>query len=110
MGRRRQRLRDKRRQHAVSSRDSILSLLYDVGGHSKEHRHRYAKQLHKISRRHRLRFSQHDKEIVCRSCSSLLIAGETRRIRLRNGMKIIHCMQCGAVRRVPYKQAREVMA
>ncbi|MGB1986198.1 MAG: hypothetical protein ACPIBN_06760 [Candidatus Poseidoniaceae archaeon] len=110
MSRRRQRLRDKRRQHAVSSRDSILSLLYDVGGHSKEHRHRYAKQLHKISRRHRLRFSQHDKEIVCRSCSSLLIAGQTRRIRLRNGMKIIHCMQCGAVRRIPYKQIGEVMA
>lgn len=109
MSRRRQRQRDKRRQHAVSSRDSILSLLYDVGGHSMEHRQRYAKQIHKISRRNRLRFSQQDKELVCRSCTSLLVAGETRRVRLRNGIKIIHCTQCGAVRRVPYKQVRKVM-
>jgi RNA-binding protein YhbY len=65
--------------------------------------------MHKISRRHRLRFSQQDKELVCRSCSSLLVGGETRRVRLRNGMKIIHCLNCGAVRRLPYKQTGKVI-
>ena len=100
---RRQRQKEKRRQHAVQSRDHLLNLLYDVKSHPVEHRQLYATHFHKISRRNRLRLSRKAKEIVCRSCSSILNHGTTSRVRLRNGIKIIHCLKCESVRRLPYK-------
>lgn len=103
MRRRRQRQRDKRRQHALHSRDRLLSMLYDVPDHTLEHRQIYANHLFKISRRHRLRLSNQSKEVICRKCSTLFIQGTTSRIRLRNGFKIYCCLACGYTRRVPYK-------
>ncbi|MBF15156.1 MAG: hypothetical protein CMA97_06555 [Euryarchaeota archaeon] len=107
MSRRRQRQRDKRRQHAITSRNNLQTLLYDVSGHSFEHRQTYARHLYKISRRHRLRLSNETKEVLCRKCSTLLAQGSTSRVRLRNGMKIRHCLHCGNVRRTPYKFKQE---
>ena len=63
MRRRRQRHKGKRRQHAVQSRDRLLNLIYDVHSHPLEHRQIYASHFHKISRRHRLRFTKKAKEV-----------------------------------------------
>ncbi|MBF55298.1 MAG: hypothetical protein CMA99_04025 [Euryarchaeota archaeon] len=109
MGRRRQRQRDMRRQHAVTSQKQLLSLLYDVPNHTLNRRQTYANHLYKISRRHRIRFSNQAKEVVCRKCSTLLVQGTTSRVRLRNGMKVVHCLQCGDIRRIPYKHNRRVL-
>ncbi len=51
----------------------------------------------------KLKESGKAKEVVCRSCSSILNHGTTSRVRLRNGIKIIHCLKCESVRRLPYK-------
>ncbi|MAY05353.1 MAG: hypothetical protein CMB25_07145 [Euryarchaeota archaeon] len=110
MSRRRQRQKGKRRQHARTSRDTLLSLLYDVNRHSIEHRQTYARHLYKISRKHRLRITDKAKEVICRKCSCLLVQGMTSRVRLRNGMKITHCFHCGNIRRIPYKSNKEVFA
>lgn len=107
MSRRRQRQKGKRRQHAIQSRDRLLNLIYDVQSHPAEHRQIYATHLYKISRRHRLRFSTKAKEVVCRTCSSLMLHAATSRVRLRNGVKIIHCLKCESVRRLPYKRKGE---
>ena len=107
MARRRQKQREKRRQHAISSRNTLQSLLYDASNQSVGRRSIYARHLFKISRKHRLRFSPEVKQVVCRKCSTLLVAGSTTRIRLRNGIKIQHCLSCGFVRRVPYKFSQE---
>ena len=108
MGRRRQRLKDKRRQYALQSRDHLLTMLQDVENHPIEHREIYARHLFKISRRHRLRLTNEAKEVVCRKCSSLLVQGSTARIRLRNGLKIYTCLSCGHIRRIPYSSPKEV--
>jgi len=110
MGRRRQRLKDKRRQHALQSRDHLLSMLYDVEKNPVEHRKTYARHLFKISRRHRLRLTREAKQVVCRKCSSLLVQGLNARVRLRNGLKIHSCLTCGHVRRTPYLSEKEVQA
>ena len=107
MRRRRQRQKGKRRQHAVQSSDRLLNLIYDIPSHPLEHREIYATHFHKISRRHRLRFTKKAKEVVCRSCASILTHGLTSRVRLRNGVKIVHCLKCDTVRRVPYKKSME---
>ena len=108
MGRRRQRLKDKRRQHASQSRDHLLTMLQDVENHPIEHRKTYARHFFKISRRHRLRLTREAKEVVCRKCSSLLVQGSTARVRLRNGLRIHSCLTCGNVRRIPYSPPEEV--
>ena len=107
MGRRHQRQKGKRRQHAVKSRDRLVNLIYDVQNHPLEHRRLYASHLYKISRRHRLRFTNEAKEVVCRVCSSLMVHGATSRVRLRNGIKIIQCLSCNSIRRLPYKNSTE---
>ena len=107
MSRRRQRQKEKRRQYAIQSRDRLLNLIYDVQHHPLEHRRLYASHLYKISRRHRLRFTEEAKEVVCRVCSSLMVHGATSRVRLRNGIKIIQCLSCNAMRRIPYKNSME---
>ena len=109
MSRRRQRQRDKRRQHALASRDRLQLLLYDVKGQPLQHRQLFASHLYKISRRHRIRLSSESKGLICRKCSSLLVYGSTARIRLRNGLKINQCLKCGYTRRVPYKLTKEVL-
>ena len=106
---RRRRLKDKRRQHALQSRDQLLSMLQDAENHPVEHRKRYARHLFKISRRHRLRLTSEAKEVVCRKCSSLLVQGSTARVRLRNGLKIYTCFSCGHIRRIPYSTSKEVL-
>ncbi|MGB0786526.1 MAG: hypothetical protein ACPGR1_00815 [Candidatus Poseidoniaceae archaeon] len=110
MSRRRQRLKDKRRQHALQSRDHLLSMLYDVVKHPVQHRKTFAQHLFKISRRHRLRLTPEAKQVVCRKCSSLLVQGSTARVRLRNGLRIHSCLTCGHVRRIPYPSPKEVRA
>ncbi|MGB2031944.1 MAG: hypothetical protein ACPH9F_01640 [Candidatus Poseidoniaceae archaeon] len=108
MSRRRQRQKDKRRQHALASRDRLQLLLYDVKGQPLQHRKLVARHLYKISRRHRIRLSSESKDLICRKCSSLLVQGSTSRVRLRNGLKISQCLKCGYTRRVPYKFSKEV--
>ncbi|MBP66332.1 MAG: hypothetical protein CMA67_03645 [Euryarchaeota archaeon] len=103
---RHQRRKNRRRQHAMQSQNRLLSLIGDVQHHPQNHRETWAKHVYKISRKNRIRFTKEAKRLVCRSCAALLIHGTTSRIRLRNGVKIVHCMKCQSTRRIPYKSIK----
>ena len=104
MGRRSRLNRDKRKSHAIWSQTQLLSLLKKPSQFTPEQRSRFALHLVKISRRHRIRLPSEVREIVCRTCNTLLIYGDNATIRFRNGQRIQTCLSCTSVRRIPYRQ------
>src|SRR3989338_835729 len=66
----------------------------------------YIKAAHKIAMRYRVRMGPLLKREFCRKCFSYLKPGITSTVRLaqKRGSNItIHCNNCGAIKRIPYK-------
>ena len=59
-----------------------------------------AKHLVRTSSRNRLPLPKSQRHWICRSCKTLLIPGNTSRVRIRAGQRIITCLSCGEVRRL----------
>ncbi|OYT45484.1 hypothetical protein B6U90_03195 [Thermoplasmatales archaeon ex4484_6] len=49
--------------------------------------------------RHTVRIPSNLKRATCRSCMAPLIPDRTSRVRLRKGMQVITCLECGHVSR-----------
>ncbi len=58
-----------------------------------------AKHLVRTSSRNRLPLPASQRHWICRGCKALLIPGETSRVRIRSGQRIITCLSCGKIRR-----------
>ena len=104
MGRRSRLNRDKRKEHAIWSQNQLLGLLKNPTQFTPAQRSRFALHLVKVSRRHRIRLPSEVREIMCRTCNSLLRYGDNATIRFRNGHKIQTCLSCTSVRRTPYQK------
>ncbi len=66
---------------------------------------RYVELARRIGMKYNLRFPRRWKRRFCRRCGAFLVPGANLRVRCRKMRVIFTCMECGAVRRVPY--ARE---
>ena len=111
MGRRSRLNRDKRKEHAIWSQHQLLTLIKNSSNYTFEQRSRFALHLVKISRRHRIRLPSEVREIICRTCNTLLRYGDNATIRFRNGHKIQTCLSCTSIRRIPFRQgSQEVRA
>lgn len=64
---------------------------------------RYVDIARRISMRHRVGIPRELKRRVCKGCGSFLVPGENCRIRLDGNNIVITCLECGAVKRYPYK-------
>jgi ribonuclease P protein subunit RPR2 len=67
---------------------------------------RYVGLAKKISKRTKIRIPRERKHYLCKNCGQLLVPGKNARIRLRpaNSRIIISCLDCGAIRRYPYRK------
>jgi ribonuclease P protein subunit RPR2 len=64
---------------------------------------RYVEIARRISMRHRVGIPGELKKRVCKKCGAFLVTGENSRIRLDGKNVIITCLECGAIKRYPYK-------
>ncbi len=67
--------------------------------------HRYAEMAWKLKTRYNLKLPKPLKLKICRKCQKLWVPGKTCRVRLRSNQPYmsITCLNCGYIKRIPYK-------
>lgn len=65
---------------------------------------RYARIARRLSTRYLVRFSPEQKKQFCKKCSSFLFIGKNAGVRLRDGKIEQKCLECGNVKRTPFKK------
>jgi len=64
---------------------------------------RYVELSRRIASRLRVRLPRDRKRWICKKCNSPLIPGRNAVVRVERGIIKIICLECGNVRRFPYK-------
>ncbi|WNY27754.1 ribonuclease P protein component 4 [Methanolapillus ohkumae] len=72
------------------------------------HSQRYIALARLISMRYNVRFLREQKRKVCKHCYSHLVVGENCRVRLKNGMILTTCFECGKMSRIPYHSRKSL--
>jgi len=62
-----------------------------------------SKQLWKISTRHRIGLPPNYKSRFCRKCKILLYPGRNSRIRIRDKVRHMTCIECGTIKRKNFR-------
>lgn len=68
-----------------------------------ERARRYVWLLRRIGMRYNVSVPTRYKVSMCRKCNAFLISGKNARIRLEKGRLRVECLECGYVRRFPYR-------
>ena len=71
-----------------------------------ERARRYTVMARRISMRTTGRIPPHLKRATCKACMSPLIPGLNSRVRIHDGRKVVTCLDCGEVRRYPFRPDR----
>ncbi len=66
---------------------------------------RYVELAMRISSKYRVRIPEKYRNAFCRKCFTPYTS-KTSKIRLNEGVKIIECLSCGYIKRIPYKVKR----
>jgi len=64
---------------------------------------RYIYILWKIKLKSRLKLPKNLRNKFCKKCFTLWILGKTVSIRIRKGRRIYRCLNCGYIKRIPFK-------
>ncbi|MBN1391096.1 MAG: ribonuclease P [Candidatus Thermoplasmatota archaeon] len=64
---------------------------------------RYLYLARKIGMRYTVRVPKRMKRSTCKGCMAPMLPGITSRTRVRDGRRIITCLECGHVMRYPFK-------
>ena len=62
---------------------------------------RYVQHARNLGMKYNIRIDKKNRNHICRTCNSYLGPTSTSRIRCQNGKIIIHCKNCGRVKRFP---------
>jgi ribonuclease P protein subunit RPR2 len=62
---------------------------------------RYVQHARNLGMKYNIRIDRKDRNHFCRTCNSYLGPTLTSRVRCQNGRIIIHCKNCGRVKRIP---------
>ena len=89
----------KRRENALAAQQHLSEVMGNISMPMVA-RMNAAKHLVRTSSRNRLPLPKSQRHWICRSCKTLLIPGNTSRVRIRAGQRIITCLSCGEVRRL----------
>ncbi|MBT4059700.1 MAG: hypothetical protein HOE69_05260 [Euryarchaeota archaeon] len=92
----------RRRSRAIATRSHLETVLKEPWKHSNKTVNSAAKDILKLSQRHRLGLPNGRRSWVCRSCETALRPGVNARVRVRQGVWRITCLDCGImIRRGP---------
>ena len=95
-GRRRGRDSKNRKKKAQESIKHLSELIMQS---DKEISDLAARDLLRVSKRHGVRAESHIRDLICRSCNTVLRPGENARVRIQDGIRRITCLDCGRVHR-----------
>ena len=95
-GRRRGRDSKNREKKAEESIEHLSELIMQS---DKEISDLAARDLLRVSKRHGVRAESHIRDLICRSCNTVLRPGENARVRIQDGIRRITCLDCGRVYR-----------
>lgn len=98
-GRKRSRMADQRKARAIASRQHLESILENSTSNTTELNDAAARDLIRLSRRHRLGLPEGRRSWICRDCQSALRPGVSCRVRVRGKVRIITCLKCGRINR-----------
>jgi len=68
---------------------------------------RYVDIARRICMRHRVSMPRELKRRMCKKCGAFLVPGENSRVRLDGKNVVITCLQCGTIKRYPYKRNKQ---
>ena len=95
-GRRRGRGSKNRMNKAEESIEHLSELILQS---DKEISNLAARDLLRVSKRHGVRAESHIRDLICRSCNTVLRPGENARVRIQDGIRRITCLDCGRIHR-----------
>ena len=58
-----------------------------------------ARALLRVSKRDGVSAESHIRDLICRSCNTVLRPGENARVRIQDGIRRITCLDCGRIHR-----------
>ena len=97
--RRKSHFRAKRKESAIAARDQLYSILKSPKGRPSEMIQSSAKQMWKLGTRHRIGLHPEVRHWICRNCHSLLRPGINANVRIKQGLRLTTCLECGRLRR-----------
>lgn len=95
------------RRIARERMDILLTLAGEVFHRDRDLARRYVVHARNLGTRYNIRLSKKDKLMLCRRCSSFLVPGVNCRVRTHEGRVVITCLECGALRRIPFTRERK---
>ena len=95
-GRRRGRGSKNRKKKAEESIEHLSELIMQS---DKEISNMAARDLLRVSKRHGVRAGSPIRDLICRSCNTVLRPGENTRVRIQDGIRRITCLDCGRIHR-----------
>ena len=93
-GRRRGRDSKNRKKKAEESIQHLSELILQS---DKEISNLAARDLLRVSKRHGVRAESQIRDLICRSCNTVLRPGENARVRIQDGIRRITCLDCGRI-------------
>lgn len=94
---------------ALERVESLIELASSTFEKRPELAHKYIELAWKIKTSYNLKLPKFLKRKFCRKCRTLWVPGRTCRVRIRSSRPphiAITCLECGRVKRIPYKNRK----
>ncbi|MGA1866303.1 MAG: ribonuclease P protein component 4 [Thermoplasmatota archaeon] len=96
------------REAAADRIETLYSLAFDMASAGDlDLARRYLTLARKIGMRYTVRIPTRFKRSTCRNCRTPMIPELTSRIRIRDGRRVITCLECGQIMRYPFKGGKK---
>ncbi len=93
------RQRNRRRERAEIAQNYLAGIITERNNHDPEFTDTVTRQMWRIGLRHRVGLPNTNMHWICRKCRVLLRPSFNARVRIRGGIRITTCLQCGYIRR-----------
>jgi len=95
------------REAAADRIETLYSLAFNMARAGElDLARRYLTLARKIGMRYTVRIPPRLKRSTCKECRTPMIPELTSRVRIRDGRRIVTCLECGKVMRYPFKGVR----
>jgi len=71
---------------------------------------RFVQLARRIGMRYQVSLPSELRRRICRECDAILVPGRTARHRVTQGRLIVTCLQCGVIKRYPFRRVAKVNA
>jgi len=97
------------REAAMDRIETLYSLAFNMARSGElDLARRYLSLARRIGMRYTVRIPSRLKRSSCSVCGTPLIPNMTSRIRLRNGRRVVTCLECGHIARYPFTPRKQI--